>query len=79
MNMQPIYALASVVFAAIFLVSIIALGNQMACNAALMSSWFACASQFLAQDSRAWMWANGFAYAAFGASLGSLIFFIVGW
>lgn len=74
--MQIMYAISSSVFAAIFLVAIIVYGNDAARAIAIAAAWLACASQFTAQDAKAWRVSIVLAYAAFIAGGLAFWFFI---
>lgn len=72
---QLMYAISSSVFAAIFLVSIIVYGGDVARCLAITAAMFACYSQFIAQDDRVRIASIAMAYISFALGFGALVFF----
>lgn len=72
------YALFATVFAVIFIVSIVILGDQYSRYAAVAAAFLGCASQFVAQDNDAWKISRAFAYAAFASGAAGLALFMAG-
>jgi hypothetical protein len=72
---QLMYALTASTYSAIFLVSIIVLGDDVSRNVALAACLACLASQYTAQDEKAWRISIGAAYVGFVLSIVSLITF----
>lgn len=83
--MNPIvkltYAFSACLFAAIALCSIIIYGGEWARNTAILSSFIACLSQFVAQDTtnKAYRVSIYLAYASFVAFLLAFYWLVRGW
>lgn len=76
--MNIAYALTAAVFAAIFLVAVMVFGGETARNIAILAAFLGCASQFTAQDERAYLVSIRLAYACFVAGLSSYIALLMG-
>ncbi len=76
--MQIMYAISSAVFAAIFLVGIMAFGGEWSRALAIAAAFLACASQFMAQDHKSYKASIYSAYASFAAGLLAYLWLIFG-
>jgi hypothetical protein len=73
------YALSSALFAAIFLIGVMIFGGEYARNCAIAAAFLACASQFMAQDEKAYRASIYSAYGAFIAGLMAYLWLLIGW
>ncbi|MBX8825256.1 hypothetical protein [Ochrobactrum sp. SFR4] len=74
-SLKMIYAFSACLFAAIALCSIVAYGGEWARNTAILSSLFACFSQFVAQDTSWRAYAASIIAAYFSFGLLALAFY----
>lgn len=76
--MNIVYAISSAAFAILFLGGIMVFGGETARNIAIGAAFFACASQFMAQDPAAYKGSIYSAYAAFIIGLLAYLFLLMG-
>lgn len=76
--MNGLYAFSSAVFAVVFLVAVIVYGDTAARNVAIGAAFLACASQFMAQDPKAYVASIYAAYAAFVTALLAYVYLLLG-
>lgn len=76
--MNIIYAISSAAFAILFLGAVIVYGDTAARNIAIGAAFLACASQFMAQDPKAYRPSIYSAYAAFVAALLAYVQLLLG-
>lgn len=76
--MNILYAISSAAFAILFLGAVIAYGGTVARDIAIGAAFLACASQFMAQDPKAWLVSLYCAYAAFVAAFFAYLYLLLG-